>query len=86
MHDYTTPAGCTHLLATEVPLSSRRIEWEKLTSRKVNVSALAGEFQSPSLRQSQYFVMRFTRKQTRLQESSSIATSVGPSLLITLRS
>ena len=41
---YNTLAGCTHLLATGAPLTSRRIEWKKLGSRKVNVSALAGEF------------------------------------------
>ena len=39
----TTPAGCTHLWATEVPPTSRRIDWKKLGSRKVNVSALAEE-------------------------------------------
>jgi hypothetical protein len=39
----TTLAGCTHLWAIGVLRTSRRIEWEKLGSRKINVSALAGE-------------------------------------------
>ena len=46
----TTPAGCTHLLATGVPRSSRRIEWKKLGSPKVNLSVLAGDFQSAPMR------------------------------------
>ncbi len=38
----TTLAGCTHLWAIGVLRTSKRIEWEKLGSRKINVSALAG--------------------------------------------
>lgn len=38
----TTPAAYTRLSATGAPPTSRKIEWKKPASRKVNVSVLAG--------------------------------------------
>ena len=46
------PAAYTHLWATGAPRTSRRIEWKKPGSRKVYVSALAGEFHRRRSRES----------------------------------
>ncbi len=48
MEPLTTSAGCTRLWVTQVPPTSRRIEWKKLASRKVNVSVLAEEAHPPT--------------------------------------